>query len=258
MTRGPLHGVAQIVRFNWPSYVAGLAVVALSIAALRLDAVTGLVRAGVWAVAVPTAWWLVASLLASHWVYDRSRLYAFDWLRDCLDETPRDWIHLHAGLDESTGLLEQRLGVAPRAVHDFFRAEALTEPSLARARKLRRSDPRTRPAPLDALPLEAAACDAVFSVFSAHEVRDSAARAALFREMARVLRPAGAIVLVEHLRDLPNFVAYGPGSLHFLGRSAWQETAAASGLAIRREVAITPLVKALVLRSTGGDRQPPG
>lgn len=40
------------------------------------------------------------------------------------------------------------------------------------------------------------------------------------REAHRVLSLDGQIILVQHLRDLPNFVAFGPGFLHFhAGRS---------------------------------------
>ena len=98
------------------------------------------------------------------------------------------------------------------------------------------------------LPLADASCDTVFLLFVAHEIRSPQSCKRFFVELHRALAPGGTVVLVEHLRDAWNFAAFGPGFLHFFGRRRWRELARDSGLAIIREMPMTPFVAAFLLR----------
>jgi hypothetical protein len=122
-----------------------------------------------------------------------------------------------------------------------------SSPSLRRARAASRS--RGVSASPRHLPLAASAIDAGIVAFAAHEIRSSQARAAFFGELRRVLAPTGQAVVVEHLRDGWNFLAYGPGALHFLPRSAWLRAFAAGGLRIRAEMPCTPFVRVFILEA---------
>ena len=70
----------------------------------------------------------------------------------------------------------------------------------------------------------------------------------MYAELHRVLKPNGKLVLVEHMRDLPNFMAYGPGFLHFLGRAEWLRLARGAGFEINHDLRVTPFVRVFVLR----------
>jgi ubiquinone/menaquinone biosynthesis C-methylase UbiE len=112
---------------------------------------------------------------------------------------------------------------------------------------MNRSAMATTQACYDALPFERARFDAAFAIFAAHELRKHTQRVQLFQEIARVLIPAGEFVLIEHARDWRNFVAFGPGSLHFFSSRAWREVARDAGMAIRTEFRMTPFVRVYLL-----------
>jgi hypothetical protein len=55
------------------------------------------------------------------------------------------------------------------------------------------------------------------------------------------------VVLVEHLRDLPNFLAFGPGFLHFHSGPSWLYSIREAGFQIERDIPVTPFVHCFVL-----------
>jgi SAM-dependent methyltransferase len=198
--------------------------------------------------AVPLLFWLCSSLLVSHYVYDRSPLYDLNWVRRELPKAPQRWINVHAGVDETSQLLAQMFPTAVGEILDIHDPEEMTEASIRRAQRTHRSLMRSKPADWRALPIADDTVDAAFLFFVAHEFRRDEARTQLFRELARVLRSDGELTVVEHLRDCANFLAFGPGFLHFFSRSLWLWTAGAAGLQVRAEKLITPFVRVFILQ----------
>jgi SAM-dependent methyltransferase len=198
--------------------------------------------------AVPLLFWLCSSLLVSHYVYDRSPLYDLNWVRRELPKAPQRWINVHAGVDETSQLLAQMFPTAVGEILDIHDPEEMTEASIRRAHRTHRSLMRSKPADWRALPIADDTVDAAFLFFVAHEFRRDEARTQLFRELARVLRSDGELTVVEHLRDCANFLAFGPGFLHFFSRSLWLWTAGAAGLQVRAEKSITPFVRVFILQ----------
>lgn len=245
--REPLQGVTQIVCYNWPFYVFGGVAVGLGIVALRLLPLPVWLTPWGWLGVALAAWWLLASLAASWWVYDASPLCRWEWVRELFPEAPARWANLHAGLDESTHALRRLFPHSDGLPLDFYDAETMTEPSIRRARALTPPPEPAAPVSADDLPLPDDALDAVFLFFAAHELRRPGERQRLFREVARVLRPGGRVVLAEHLRDGANFAAFGPGFLHFWPRSEWRRLADMAGLRVTDEQRITPFVGVFVL-----------
>ena len=242
--RKPAQGVWNIVRFNWHFYAAA-AGVALLLAAVALGggpAWQPYLLALLVLISAP----VVVSLLVSYYVYDCSALYSLSWLEP--GAAPARIVNIHAGFDETSALLRQRFGAAELEVIDFYDPREHTEVSIRRARAAYPPFAGTRRAAPQALPLPASSADQVFVILAAHEIRQPAQRVAFLREIRRVLRPGGQLVVVEHLRDPANFLAYTIGFLHFYSRASWLRDFVAAGFGPAREQKITPFIYAFTLR----------
>jgi SAM-dependent methyltransferase len=246
-------GLRRIVAFNWPklvvagaSSVAGVVIATLTPSpALALLALAG---------AALALYGIVAALAVSWWVYDHSDLHEWRWLAPLMPHGAGRWALVHAGFDETGPLLPAALGGTAATVVDLSPWLPDPAPSLRRARRRHPAPPAgATPATPEALPLGPLAndtCDTVLLVFAAHEVRDPHQRDRLFAELHRVLRPDGRVVLVEHLRDGPNFVAFGPGALHFRSRRTWLDAAGRAGLVLAGETTKTCFVRGMALCPT--------
>jgi SAM-dependent methyltransferase len=246
--RGSYQGVAQIVQFNWRTYLAALICGCLAVAAWPFFPPA--VHVVLLATSAPALFWLITSLLVSHYVYDRSSLYDLHWLARSLSHVPRRWINIHSGWDETSGLLAAIFLDAIGEAVDIFDPKVMTETSIREARlRNRRTFPST-PARFDALPFEAGTVDAAFVLFAAHELRRHDQRVRLFAEIARILTQSGECLLMEHARDGWNFFAFGPGFLHFFSQSTWRKAARQASLEIRTEFSMTRFVHVFVMRRT--------
>src|SRR4051794_31605943 len=78
--RGKCDGALQILRFNWTSYVMGGAVVVATLVTLPHVRLPSIVRASAHVGLALAAFWMLASIVVSHWVYDRSRLMRWRWI----------------------------------------------------------------------------------------------------------------------------------------------------------------------------------
>jgi SAM-dependent methyltransferase len=202
---------------------------------LRVAAVAGMVLA---------LWFACASFLAFHWIFDRSELTRWEWLRS-LGPAPARWVHVNAGLDETQAPLARLFPGAEGRDVDIFDPASMTAPALARARARRGRDAAgARPG---ALPIDTGWADAAYVVLAAHEVRDRGERERLFGELRRILAPQGRLVLIEHPRNLAGALAFGPGVLHFLPMGEWSRLASLTGFRLLDERAMSPFVRVRVL-----------
>lgn len=253
LPRGRFQGVWQIVRFNVMFYVGAILACVLGVAVLLFfDLPVWLQWVG-WGGVALGLFWTLGSLAVSWYVYDLSPLYRWQWLPGLFTQPPGQWVNIHCGLDESSPALQGLFGPARGRVLDIYDPQQITEPSIARARALVPPPVTPLAARHDALPLADNFADAVFLLFTAHELRDPIARLKVFRELKRIAAPGARIVLVEHLRDTANFLAFGPGFWHFLPRGEWLRLAAESGLEVTASFKQTPFVTVFVLQGVSDD-----
>ena len=246
--RKPLQGLWNIVRFNWHFYALALGLVAaLGLAAVVAPAPLGR-YAGLGAGLVATP--MVVSLAVSTYVYDFAGLYNLGWLPASYVPTAgATLLTVSAGFDEISPVLRQRWRPDQLLAVDFYDPARHTEVSIRRARRAYPLPPGTRPASTSALPLPDHAADATLAFLAAHEIREAGERAVFFAEIRRATRPGGPVIVVEHLRDAANFLAYTVGFFHFHSRAAWLATFHAAGLAVTQEIKITPFITAFVLHA---------
>ena len=237
-------GALQILMFNWTFYAAAIIALILGILILKnVKMPAWMFAAGVLGMLL-TAFWSLGSLVVSHYVYDRSPLYQLTWLDSLLETSPTNWINIHAGLDESSIFLRDYFPAAKMQILDIYDPATMTEPAIERARKITEPELKSIPSDFRHLPIPDQSSEAVFVFFAAHELRTAESRLSFFREVYRILKANGALIVVEHLRDVPNFLAFGPGFFHFLKHADWIDAARFSNFRTTEEIKITPFVSA--------------
>lgn len=251
VVRKPYQGVFNIVRFNWHFYaIAGIVMLAL----LATSVFAG--KISFWIVVSLAAGILmsvVVSLSISYYIYDRSHLYDFGWLKGVAANRPQTIINIHAGFDETSFALQKIFADAVLHVYDFYDPHKHTEISIGRARKAYPSFPGTLKVTTDRLPTAAASADLIFNIFALHEVRSQAERIGFLKAQAMALKDAGKCIVVEHLRDVPNFLAYNIGFLHFFSQKEWKANFSQAGFTIEKKFHVTPFVSVFILKKLDGN-----
>lgn len=235
-----MSGALRIFRYNWPIYVG---TIGGALVLATMGGGLGKIGAGI------AVGWAAWSLIVSYSIYDRSSLVSGTWIPPLLPSNVDAWASVDVGLDAEV-MLDAVLPGRCLAYLDIYDGARAGAGSVDRARHLTPRAHAPIPCPLDALPLHDESCDLVAIVFSAHEVQRAEDRDRLFLEARRALRPKGRLLLVEHLRDLPNFLAFGPGFLHFKSRNEWLRVARSANLSVVMEKRVTPWVGIFVLEKT--------
>lgn len=238
---GKFDGAVKIIQFNWPYYAVSLVTFIASVL-IQFTSISPWLRYYFLAGGIVALYFTMASILVSHWIYDRSDLYQLKWLAAIGANPDLPVANVHAGLDETSHLLRLRY---PRVEsYDFFDARENTENSIERARKASLN--------ANAIPMQVGktinASGTIFLILAAHEIRSETARVDFFKGLSQSLLPGGSIVLVEHLRNLPNLLAFGHGFLHFLSDRTWRRSFNKSSLSIKNEFSITPFLRCYILQ----------
>ena len=247
--RKPFQGVWNIVRFNWHFYILSFAVLLLLLLLLnytRSSFQIHLFIAGL-LIFLPT----FISLSVSYYVYDLSGLYNLNWIDSFKDNEINSIVNINAGFDETSILLKNKFPNSELLVFDFYDPKKHTEVSIKRARKTYALFPNTKSVSATRLPTPDNSADKIFVIFAAHEIRNEQERNDFFKELKRVIKPTGEILITEHLRDVPNFLAYTIGFLHFYSKQTWLKVFQLTGLSVKSEKKITPFISTFTLTKYG-------
>jgi SAM-dependent methyltransferase len=239
--RGTFQGVLNILRFNRHFYVLGLSVLILIVGSFWFIQWLNILF---FMVLLAFGYGLFMPLIVSAYVYDFSGFYRFDWLKELNldDRSERFHLNIHAGFDETSFHLEELFPKATLQVFDFYNEKLHTEPAIVRARKVSLVYPNTQQIHTRSIPLLDASVDTVFLLFAAHEMRAFEEKVTFLKECRRVCKPGGNVVMVEHLRDLPNFLAFSVGFTHFYSRKTWLKAYQEAGFTSIQETKHTPFV----------------
>ncbi|MFM2326315.1 MAG: hypothetical protein RIR31_517, partial [Bacteroidota bacterium] len=84
--------------------------------------------------------------------------------------------------------------------------------------------------------------DIIFLLSAAHEIRSHEEKVLFLKECRRICKPEGKVIMVEHLRDFPNFLAFTIGFAHFFSRNTWKNAFTNAGFSSFRETKFTPFM----------------
>lgn len=241
--RKPFQGVSNIIRFNWHFYVMAIFVILLCLLFIPFvhESLRIMLLAFIALLAIP----VLGSLLVSYYVYDVSGLYKLSWIAA---KGNQNILHITAGFDETSAILKAKFPAAQLVNCDFYNADRHTEVSIKRARLKYPLADDCMAINSTNLPFEDSSFDLILAIFSVHEIRDQEERILFFKQLHRVLSDDGTIQVTEHLRDLPNFLAYQIGFFHFYSLNTWKHTFAEAGFALKSEIKVNPFVSTFNLK----------
>ncbi|GAB1858615.1 hypothetical protein MHTCC0001_34550 [Flavobacteriaceae bacterium MHTCC 0001] len=239
--RKTLQGVINILSFNRHFYVIGISLVLLILVSKLLINWNLLI----FVLAISTlAYGLIMPLLVSAFVYDFSGYYNFEWLDSINIQNSKSAqiVNINAGFDETSFILKHKLPDANLSVYDFYDPENHTEIAITRARKISLTYPNTKLIKTNHIPLENNSVDTIFLLSAAHEIRSYKEKILFLKECKRICKINGQVILVEHLRDMPNFLAFSIGFTHFFSKRVWTDAFKSAGFNSYTEHKFTPFM----------------
>lgn len=239
--RRKFQGVLNILSFNRHFYVFGFGVLALIIGSKFVFNWSDTLF---WLVILGFIYGLVMPLIVSAYVYDFSGFYNFDWLRNMkiVDKTEKYNLNINAGFDETSYIIKSILPQSQLQVYDFYNEQQHTEPAIIRARKVSLVYPNTQQINSNSIPLQDNSVDNIFLLSAVHEIRNHNEKVEFLKECRRVCKPNGNVIMVEHLRDFPNFVAFTIGFTHFFSKTTWKKAFEQAGFTSFTETKFTPFM----------------
>lgn len=241
MKRRKFQGVFNILSFNRHFYVFGLAAFTLIIISHLVFNWSNILY---WIIILSFLYGLVMPLIVSAYVYDFSGYYNFNWVKrlNIKDSDAKQILNINAGFDETSFIIKNLFPQSDLKVFDFYNAEQHTEPAIIRARKVSLVYPNTQQILSNSIPLKDNSVDIIFLLSAVHEIRSQEEKIEFLKECNRICKSGGKVIMVEHLRDFQNFLAFSVGFTHFFSKRAWKEAFEKAGFSSFAETKFTPFM----------------
>ena len=236
--RRKFQGVLNILSFNRHFYIYGLAVlVVLFTSRLFLNWPVVVF----WVITAAFLYGFIMPLIVSAYVYDFSGYYKFHWLKDVVknNENIKSIVSINAGFDETSFIIKDKFPQCTLQVFDFYNPQYHTEAAIKRARKVSLIYPGTQQIASEFIPLQDQTADIIFLLSAVHEIRSFDEKVRFLKECHRLCRSNGQVIMVEHLRDFSNFLAFSVGFTHFFSRSVWKNAFKQAGFSGFQETKFT-------------------
>jgi SAM-dependent methyltransferase len=236
------HGLFDYVRVRWPTYL-GLALSALGTLFLIVTGVDqnrwALVATGL-AILILLAYFTTTSLWAAYEQFVRRQTSPAQILVEMGQIQPTsDFVHVGLGARDLPIQLSRRLTRGHIRAIDVYNPQLTPSSVLARQRRPLPplSDPRLTwlEGSVDLLPLPDNSVDLVVAGFTIVEFWQRGDRERLLREIRRVLRPGGRLLLAEPARTTTQLLMVGPAALRLPSPDEWRNLLRTAGLTVTRE-----------------------
>ena len=239
--RKKFQGVLNILSFNRHFYVFGLIALTLIILSYLIFNWSVLLF---WIIISAFLYGLIMPLVVSAYVYDFSGYYTLNWLNNfkLTDSKDKQILNINAGFDETSFLIKKHFPQSELKVFDFYNSEKHTETAIIRARKVSLVYPNTQQIISSNIPLKDNSVDLIFLLSAAHEIRTQDEKIKFLKECRRVCKSNANIIMIEHLRDFPNFIAFSIGFTHFFSMKTWMSAFKKAGFEKFTERKLTPFM----------------
>lgn len=191
---------------------------------------------------------IIASIVASYVLYDKSDLYNVEKLNKIIDfRKIENAILIHASFDPLSQKIEEKFPNIKLTTCDIYGNRHEHESGIKISKKVFPPNPKEIKINPSQLPFEDKSQDIVIAITAIHEIFDHQQRVLFFKEAKRILKAEGKIILSEQFRDTINFIFFNIGAFHFLSEKQWRRAISEAGLRIQENSKITSFSNMLTI-----------
>lgn len=243
-TDRPYAGVLRYISARWPTYLFGFGggiLLSLVIITLAVERELWLIAAAGFLSLLLLAFYFTTSVWSAHEQFNRRQNLPSHVIFELGRIQPTDnLVYVGLGLRDTPIQLSRRLTRGHLDAIDVYNPHLAPSSVLAR---LRRPTPPSIRDPrltwlegsIDLLPLPDASAELVAMSYTLIEFWQQGDRTRLLKEIRRILRPEGHLLLAEPARTRTQLIMLGPAALRLPPPEYWRQQLRDAGLTITRE-----------------------